>query len=176
VAGGCAREKPPEIPDPALPRPAKVVKEEPKVEVVEASETPVEAPPPPPAPKAEAPKPAPVVAAKPEEAPKPVEAAPAAKAPTIVGTWRAVEMSQRGQVMPAQMNIQFTFGEDGTVSMSMSMEGMPEPHSESGTYTLNGEQITISIRNDSKSGTLKFEGDSRATMEVAEVKVVLERV
>lgn len=173
VAGGCWRESPPEIPD-YIPRVAKPAVETPKVEVAEAPAQPVAAP----EPKPEAPPPPkPVVAAKPIEAPPPPPPAPAAaREPTIVGTWKAVEMSQGGNAMPANVSIQFTFEQDGTLSMSMSMEGMPESQTEKGTYTLNGDQITISIENDAKTGTLRFEGESRVTLEVAEVKIVLERM
>lgn len=174
---GCTRDAPPEIPPyvpPVVAKPVEALKPAPAVEsapppVVEQRPVIVAA--------AEAPKPPPVAApvevAKP--APSPEPAAP--PAPTIIGAWRLVEMIQNGrpEPMPPGMSMVMTFEEGGTVTLAVSGGPMPEAQNMSGTYTLTGDQITITIQNDSKSGTLKFEGNTRAILDMQEVKMTLER-
>lgn len=176
LAGGCVRSGPPEIPPPrSLPAP---VVEERKVEVAVADA---------PKPVAEEvrPVPAPEPARAPEtkpagpvEAPKPPPAPEAPKAPTIVGAWRVTEMSRQGQTMPMPDGVvmTLTFQEGGTLSMSMSGGPMPADQSRNGTWSVTGDQITISMENDAKTGTLTFEGNDRAVIDVTEVKMTLQRM
>jgi len=173
-AGGCGREAPPEIqeyvPLPSAKAAPATQPAEPEA-VVDAH--PQEAPPAA-QPVPEAPPP---VVTRVETAVAPAApAAPAgAKAPTIVGTWRVVEMLHEGraQPMPPGMTMQLTFGEDGT--FAVAMPGMPEERAQQGTYTLNGDQISISVRGEAKTGTRRFEGSNRATLEIDEGKMPLER-
>lgn len=176
IAAGCARSWPPEIPPPrGLPAP---VVEAPKVElaVAEAPKPVVEevrpAPPPEPV-RAPETKPA-----APVEAPKPPPAPEAPKAPTIVGSWRVAEMSRQGQTMPMPDGVvmSFTFQDGGTLSMSMSGGPMPADQNRNGTWSVTGDQITISMENDAKTGTLTFEGNDRAIIDVVEVKMTLQRM
>lgn len=176
-AAGCGREAPPKIQEYVPLRTAKAPATQP-VEPEEVAETPVEGVP---AVEAAAPPPAmavaPPVATEVEKAP--VAAAPAGdKAPTIVGTWRVAEMSRggRSEPMPPGMTMMFTFGEDGTFSISMA--GMPEGAGgdmPKGSYTLNGDQISISAQGESKTGKLSFEGNDRATIDIDEGKMTLVR-
>lgn len=176
-AAGCGREAPPDVQDYVPLRTAKAPATQP-AEPEEVLETPTEA-----APAMEAPPPPVVVSAAPPVATEvekaPVAAAPAeAKAPSIVGAWRVVEMSHRGQAqpLPPGMSMMLTFGEDGTFSMSMS--GGPEgPGGEmpKGTYTVSGDQITISMRGETKTGKFSLEGNSRAIIDIDEAKMTLER-
>lgn len=180
VSTACLREAPPEISDPATSA-RRAAPDKPIEEAEEDSEA-APAPPPPPVAAVAieaAPKP-PAPEAKPAEAAAPVDAAPAAPdKPTIVGTWRIVEGTQRGQPMPPGMNIQFTFGSDGTLSMAMSMPmpdgSPPRSDTQSGTYSLDGDRITISIRNETKTGTLTLEGNTKAILDIDDVKFTLER-
>ena len=171
MMAGCARSLPPEIPDfkpPAARKPAPAVPPPTAKEakpVAEAPPAPVQAPVP------QAPQTQP--AAPPQI--KPV-AAPAAKAPTIVGTWQVVEMSQNGQAqpLPPGASVTLTFAEGGTVSMTMG--GGPEGgQSRQGTYSVSGNSITIAMENESKTGTLTFEGNDRAIIEVEEMRMTLTR-
>ncbi|MCK4342891.1 MAG: lipocalin family protein [Phycisphaerae bacterium] len=121
------------------------------------------------------PEPGPVaVAAVPQAAPQVVEKAAAAS--TIVGTWKVTEMTQRGESMPPELQMELTFGQDGTMTLSMFMEGMPEAMSMSGTYTLSGNQITITMEMDpeSKTGTYSLAGNT-LTIEMEGERMVLTR-
>jgi len=173
---GCIRSSPPEIPD-FKPPPKPVVKEETKpVLAVEAPEPEVvEKPAPEPEPEPIAPVVAEPEPEPPEPEPKPVEPEPAA--PTLVGTWRVTEMSHNGQTMPGfdQMEMTFTFTEEGTVTMSISGGQMPEAMTRDGTYTLSDGQITINIDNQSKTGTCTFDGPNRVTIEIDEGRMVMTR-
>ena len=77
--------------------------------------------------------------------------------------------------MPEGMSMQLTFGQDGTCAMTMTMPGGQQGPGQSGTYSINGEQITISIGGDAKTGTFHFDGDKKVTLEMEEVHLVLER-
>ena len=58
----------------------------------------------------------------------------------------------------------------------MTMSAGPQgTQSRQGTYTLSGDSITISIENETKSGTLTFEGNDRATISMDEMKMTLSR-
>lgn len=177
---GCARSMPPEVSEPRTP--AKIAVRE-RVEPALAADTveaapaaapaPPEAKPEPPKP-AEAPKPAPVVPKAEAPPPPPIEEA---RAPTIVGSWRVSEMTRNGEPMPGldQMDMTFTFGEDNTVTMTMSSPQMPEPQTRSGTYSYADGQITISLDNDTKTGPCTFEGNNKVTLEIEGMKLVLTR-
>lgn len=167
LAAGCWRASPPEIEEFRIPvKPAAV--ETTTSQPVE--QTPVaEAPKPEPRPE-EKPEPskAPVaVAAAPAEAAPPAPEAP--KGPSIVGSWRVTNMSHNGssQPMPPGFEMKWTFGEDGTLRMEMSMGERSE--SKSGTYTVSGDQITLSgIEGSDKTGTVRFSGSDEMSIEVSE--------
>jgi hypothetical protein len=176
LAAGCGREAPPEIHEYV---PIRVAKAAPQTQEAEPEEM-VEAA------AVEAPAaPAPVrqevmVAAAPAAATEVAKApaAPAvAQAPTVLGTWRVVEMSQHGEAMPmpAGMSMQLTFEEGGTLTTVMSMPGMPEPQRQQGTYSVSGDQITLIIGGDAKTGGLRFEGDSRMIVDAGDTRIVLTR-
>lgn len=172
---GCTRSAPPDIPD-FTPPPKPVVTEEVKpVLAVESTESDIEESAPEPKPETEIP-----VAKEPEpEAPppppKPAEPEPAA--PSIVGSWRVTEMSHNGQSSPDfdQMEMTFTFSEDGTFSMSVSGEMLPEAHTQEGTYTIADGQITITAEGRSQSGTYSFDGNDSVTIEIDSARMVLTR-
>jgi hypothetical protein len=169
---GCVRSSPPEIP-PYRPPAARVIKETPFLEIGEITEA-----------VAYTPKPELKPAAKPKpepEAPKPTvkeetKPQPAANTPTLVGTWTAQEMTtQNGVDLSSQMSITFTFGDDGQFSMTMSREGMPQPATQTGTYELSGDQITISVQGQTRTGTCTFDGPNRVTLALNDVRLVLAR-
>jgi len=115
----------------------------------------------------------------PESRPAPSVPAPApAAAPSIIGTWQIAEMSHNGQSvpMPPGMTMNLTFAEGGALTMNMT--GAPEGAgggNQQGSYTLNGNQITITMQNDTKSGTLTFESNNRAILDMQEMRMVLTR-
>lgn len=150
LLGGCPRSGPPEVRKFRPPARTVIVDSAPAELASDVSPTPVvevKREPEPEKPAASAPAPKPVQEAKP--APKPAEA----KAPSIVGTWKITEMSRGGtpMPMPAEMQMTWTFSEDGTFSMSMTAGG--QSHNQEGTYTLADGQITITMKGDSKSGS-----------------------
>jgi hypothetical protein len=176
-AAGCGREAPPDVREYVPTLLAKAPATQP-AEPEEAEEKPAEAAPPMEAPPVQVVATvAPPVATEVERAP--VAAAPSdAKAPSIVGTWRVVEMSHRGQTqpMPPGMSMTLTFGEDGTFGMSMAgAPGGPGEEMPKGTYTVSGEQITISMRGETKTGKFSLDGSSKATIDIDEAKMTLER-
>ena len=117
-AVGCLRGGPPEMPTFRVPLKPRIKNlREPEL----ASGAP-QAPQPAPRPAPQPPKSVQVASAAAPEAPKPAAAAPAPAAPTIVGTWRVVEMAREGQTMPMPpgMNMMVTFTDSGTVSMAVS--------------------------------------------------------
>ncbi len=174
---GCTRALPPDIPEFKPPRTS--VSELPEIVVVSEGGEPApqvaEAPKPEAPPEAPKPKP---VAAAPQEAPPPAaeEQKPEPTAPTIIGTWRVTEMSRNGQVMPemTQMQMTLTFAEDGTVTMSMTHPQRPEPMSRSGTYSISGDQLTITMEGDSKTGPYTLDGN-QLTIEIEEAKLIMTR-
>jgi hypothetical protein len=171
----CARSFPPEIPD-FKPPPEPVAKEEIKPRLAADTAEAVEEAEPEPQPEAERP----VVkeeALKPPE-PEPEPEAAAVQAPTLVGTWRVVEMSKDGETAPGfdQMEMTFTFTEDGTITMTVSSSQMPESHTQEGSYALADGQITITMRDQAKTGTCTFEGNNRVILEVDGGRLTLDRI
>ena len=73
------------------------------------------------------------------------------------------------------MEMTFTFTEDGTVTMSVSGEQMPEAMTREGTYTLSNGEITMNIDNQSQTGSYTFDGNNRVTIEIDEARMVLTR-
>jgi hypothetical protein len=171
---GCGRDAPPEGSEYKVP-PAIVFGESAVPEPASLSGTP--APPPKPVPTA-----APVKVAAPVQAmqkvPEPVKKVESA-APSIIGTWLVSEMSRNGQAMPLPpgMQITFTFAEGGSLTMSVSGEKIPQgKNDQQGSYTLNGEQFTMTMHNKPSSGTCRFEGNDRVTLDMTEAKMVLTRM
>ncbi len=150
---GCGRDLPPETPEfrtPVIkqieiPEP-EIPDEKPAVAVADPMPTPTGAPPPPP------PSPTPTAAAKPMEAPETPR--PAAGAPSIIGTWRVTDMQRDGQSMlpPGGMEMMLTFAEGGTLTMTMTNPHMPESMSRTGTYSIDGDQITLEVEGEPKTG------------------------
>jgi hypothetical protein len=172
---GCYRSSPPEIPE-FKPPPKPVEKAMAPTDVVEAAPQPVADEPPP---EAE-PEPVQVAAVAPpaaEPLPEPEPVMETAQGPTIIGTWRCVEMLYNGQSMPLPEGMEMTmaFSEDGTLTMSTSGGPLPEPQTRQGTYSLDGDQITISMDNEAKTGTCTFDGNDRVTLDIAESQMVLTR-
>lgn len=173
---GCGREVPPEIPDFRIP---------PKIALVDSTVPEVVTDPS--APMGPVPTPLPkraptkasvaVTKAKVAEAPSPTPIPEAPAAPSIVGTWQVTEMSRRGQSqpLPSGMQMTFTFAQDGSLTMSVSGGQMPQAHTQQGTYSLTGNQITITMQNHSKSGTCTFDGNDRVTLEMDESKMTMAR-
>lgn len=178
----CTRESPPDIPEFKPPVKAEVKEEvepEPAADEPAPEPEPEPEPKPKPEPKKEEPKPVRVEQPKPKPEPK-KEEEPAA--PTLVGTWKVTEFSINGESNPMleQMEMTFTFAEGGTVTMSMSHPDMPEgAGTQEGTYKLEGDQITMTIDDEAKTGTCKFEGSNRAALEFTDgdekVKLALTR-
>jgi hypothetical protein len=174
---GCYRSPPPEIPE-FNPPPKPVEKEMAPPEVVEAAPQPVADEPPAEAEIESEPVEAAAAAPPPAEAlPEPEPVMETAQGPTIIGTWRCVEMLHNGQSMPLPegMEMTMTFTADGTVTISSSGGGMPEPYTSQGTYALDGDQITISAENDTQTGTCTFDGNDRMTIDIAGSQMVLMR-
>ncbi len=174
---GCTRALPPDIAE--FKAPSTSVTELPEIVVAgEGGEpAPIVAEAPKPAAPPEAPKPKPVATAPAEAPPPAVEAEKAEPtAPTIVGTWRVTEMSHGGQQMPgmSEMQTTLTFAEDGTLAMNMSHPQMPEPQSKSGTYSISGDQLTITMDGDSKTGPYTLDGN-QLTIEIEQAKLVMTR-
>ncbi len=169
---GCARSLPPEVID--FKPPTMKVTEESKPELVVANPAPqpVVAPPPQPA-RPAASAPAAIVAAPPPTPPQPTKAT----APTIIGTWRVAEMSRNGQSspMPAGMSMSITFSDGGNVSISMSGGPGGAGQDQQGTYTLNENQISMTMRGHVESGTLNFESSNRAVLDLGQTRMVLSR-
>jgi hypothetical protein len=94
-----------------------------------------------------------------------------------VGTWQIVEMSHRGQPspMPPGMTMTLTFAEGGSLSMTMSGGPAPAGQSRQGSWSLSGNQITVTMENDTKTGSLTFEGPDRAILDLEEAKMTLSR-
>jgi hypothetical protein len=172
---GCYRSPPPEIPE-FKPPPKPVAAETAPPATAEEAPAPVaEEPPPEPEPE---PQPIDVAVPLPSEPPPaPEPEKQTARGPTIIGTWRCVEMLYNGQSMPLPegMEMTMTFSEDGTLTMSTSGGPLPEPHTQQGTYALDGDQITISMGNEAKTGTCTFDGNDRVTLDIAESQMVLTR-
>jgi len=171
---GCWRPSPPEMRK--FRKPAKAVVQE--VAPPAAADTgPLEAVEPKPEPPPPEPvRPAPPVQRPPPE-PNPAPQAEATPSASIVGSWRVTEMSHNGQTidMPGGMQMIYTFTDSGTVSMSVSGENLPQGHSQEGAYTLSDNQITISLRGQSKTGTYKLEGTDRLILEMDGARIVLTR-
>lgn len=166
----CARESPPEIRQFVPPVVRMIAEDEPTSRPVVAAAPEPEAPVPT-SPPATAPAPVEIVEA-PVEEPEPV--APAA--PSIVGAWRVVEMSRQGQTqpMPPGMDMVWTFDESG--SYSMSMTGGPGGGQQvDGSYTLSGDSITISMPNQTESGTVTFNGNDQMTFDLSEAVITFAR-
>lgn len=161
ILGACWRADPPEVPEFRVPaaRSAAVRMPEqvdPGPVPVAAEMAPVEAPPPPP------PPPPPKVNAD-AAAPPPAVPAAGPASNTIVGTWRVTEMMEGGeQEMPPGASMILTFNADGSMSLSMGMEGMPEPMTMAGSYTVNGNQLTMTIAEhpETKTGTFSVDGNT----------------
>lgn len=174
---GCGRESPPEVPAYKVP-PAIVFEESTIPEPLPLSGIPTASPKP-------VPPPAPVKVQTSVQAEQKV-VAPAAKTapsgPSLIGSWRVVEMSVNGQSMPASSGMQITmiFAEGGTLTTTVSAPQMPEGKTDQGSYTVNNDQITMTSRNQSRTGTFRFEDPNRITLEMTEgnsqLKLVLTRM
>jgi hypothetical protein len=172
VLPGCGRDLPPEILK-FVPPVKQAVVDSTVPEVVKEPSAPADVPKP-------KPKPAPVKQAVVEAAPPPapvVEAKPEKKEPTILGTWTVVEMSHNGQSqpMPPGMQMTLTFEEGGSVTMSMSGDQMPEARTTQGTYSLTDGQISLTVGNDTQTGTCSFEGENRLVLDFTKAEMVLTR-
>ena len=80
---------------------------------------------------------------------------PAMAEESAAGTWYLVEMTQNGVVInPAEMGMNWTItlNEDGTASNSMTMMG--ETQEKEGTWTQEGETVTITIDDQPQAFTL----------------------
>lgn len=172
----CYRDAPPDIAKFEPPR-SEVVEEKPRVEKVVSTAPAVEEPPPPPvvqAPQPPQPETKPAVVEKPAEQPP-----PAPTAPTIVGTWRAaMSPKNSSEAMPAGMEVTMTFGADGSFTMTMSMSAMPEPRTQTGSYSVSDGSITLTVegQGDAKTGTLSFEGNDKASIDIEQVRMDLTRM
>jgi outer membrane biosynthesis protein TonB len=177
---GCTRSSPPEVAE-FRPPPKKVVEEKIPPQVV-SDTAPSVAEPPKPEPKAEPEKPKETAPpAKPETKPEPKpEKKEESAAPTIIGSWKVVEMSHAGQSrpLPDGMEMIYIFTEDGTLNMEMSGGPLPEAQTKQGSYTLSGQQVTITVDGHSQTATYSFDGPDRLIleMETGEAKVTLSRV
>ncbi len=173
LVAGCARSLPPEVPEFKVPAARKPAQSAPAAS--EPARAVAEAPP------AEAPAPPPAPVEKPASAPAPPPAAPvkveAPKEPSIIGSWQVVEMSHNGQVqqMPAGVTMTFTFAEGGSLSMGMTGGPAEAGGARQGTYSVSGGQITVSMENETRTGSLTFEGNDRAVMDFTEARMVLSR-
>jgi outer membrane biosynthesis protein TonB len=174
VLWGCYRSSPPELPE-FRPPPKKIVKETAPPEAVEdAPEPEYEEPPEPepePEPLAATPAPQPAAAAP---QPKTQEEAPAA--PTIIGTWRMTDMLINGQSMmpPGEgLEMTFTFAEGGVLTASRSGP-LPEPHTAQGSYTIDGNQITMTMEGDTQTGTFTLDAHV-LTLNFDQMQMVLTR-
>lgn len=181
LLAGCARSLPPDIPEFKPPKPAVTEETRPEAVVDTAEPVPEESEPEPePDPEPEPPELAQTPAPAPSK-PEPETAKQQPQAPTLVGTWRVSEFSMNGETSPefGQIEMTFTFAEGGTVTMSVSGGPMPEARTTEGTYTLTDGQITMSIDNDTQTGTYSFEGNDRVTLafeqEGQKVRMVLTR-
>lgn len=160
---GCWRDSPPEIQE--FRPPAAHVEEAPATQpTTQPSTAVVEAPK-----VEEAPEAKPQVvkaAATAEAAPVAEPVKEATKAPTIIGTWRLTSVTHGGRQenIPPGMEMKLTFAEDGTTTMSMSMQG--QSRDETGSYTLEGKQITMTQRGKTQTGTITFSGNDDMTLEM----------
>ncbi len=167
----CARESPPEIRQFVPPAVRMIAEDEPTSRPVVAAAAPEPEAPKPTSQPTTAPAPVEIVEA-PAEEPEPV--APAA--PSIVGSWRVVEMSRQGQAqpLPPGMDMVWTFDESG--SYSMSMTGGPGGGQQvDGSYTLSGDSITIMMPNQTESGTVAFNGNDQMTFDLSEAVITFAR-
>jgi len=174
---GCGRDEPPEIPEFRIP--AKVALVDSTVPEVVPDPSASAVPTPTPMPKAEPTKgPSPAAKTKAPETAPPTPTPEPVAGPSIVGTWQVTEMSHRGQShpMPAGMQMTFTFGQDGSLTMSTSGGQMPQAITQQGTYTLSGNQLTVTMQNQTKTGACTFEGNDKLTLEVDEAKMVMARM
>jgi len=175
MLSGCYRSSPPEVPE-FHPPPKQVAEYAPTPEIGEDTSVAMDGKPPPEREPEEAAETtvAPATAA-PSSTPQPKESP--AQGPTIIGTWRMIEMTRNGQLhpMPDGMEFLFTFAEDGTVSTSRSGGGMPESQTMQGTYTFTGDQITLSMEGETKTGTCTFDGNDRLTLDTDEGRITLTR-
>jgi len=106
--------------------------------------------------------------------PAPPEAAPAA--PSIVGTWRMVQMiDQTGQPqpMPPGASMTLTFSADGQITVQQQFGDMN--NSETGSYTVSVDQITLTVDGEPKTGTYTVTA-TQLTIVIDEGTVVCERV
>ncbi len=172
LVSGCPRSSPPEVRKFRPPGRIGIVDSMPAEVVADVS--PSRPPEPPPVPElVEAPPARTTAPAAVMVAAKPVAPPPEApRVATIVGTWRAIEMSHNGQTMPmpAEMQMTWTFTADGAFKMSAGQ--MSE--SMEGTYTTSGDQITITMRGESKTGAYQLDGD-RLTINIDQGKITLQR-
>ncbi len=171
MLSGCYRSSPPKIPE-FLPPSEPAARELTTPEAVKGkTEAWTEKAEPEPEPESTA-KPAPSAEPPPED--KPAEAAVAE--PSIIGTWQVREITQSGQAMPFPegMEMTMTFAEGGSVSMSMSGDMMPEAQAFQGTYSLEGDRITVSMQGETKSGTYSLDGDT-LTLDFEDGRMVLSR-
>jgi uncharacterized protein (TIGR03066 family) len=171
---GCWRDSPPEVQE-FRPPVARVVADAPATQpATQPSAAVAEVPKPQEAPEVKpesAKAPATAVAASPS--PEPVKES--AKAPTIVGTWQMTKATRSGQQqeMPAGLEMRFTFNEDGTLAMSQSFQG--QSHDMSGSYTLSGNQITMTMMDRTVTGSVVFNGDNEITLDIDNSQMTLAR-
>jgi hypothetical protein len=69
----------------------------------------------------------------------------------------------------------FIFAEDGTLTQSASGGPMPEAQTNSGTYTLNDNSLTLEMQGQSQSGTVTFEGTNGMIFEMDQGRMTLTR-
>jgi hypothetical protein len=179
VAGllaGCFRDPPPELtkfipppaPEPVQDEPTPAVASDEPAPMAEISEPEPEpevtdlAPPPP--------------AATPTQTAAPAVTS-AAPAPTLIGSWRLINMIRNGEPqMPPGMDLVITFEEGGTTTMSMSSPQMPEPMSRQGTWSTSGDDsITITFEGDSQTGTYTLTRTT-LTINIQEGQMELQRL
>jgi hypothetical protein len=86
-------------------------------------------------------------------------------------------MSHGGQPMPMPggMTMKFQFAEGGVLTMSMSGGPQGAGADRQGTYSVDGGKITMSMQNETKSGTIAFEGPDRVILDFTEAKMTLTR-
>lgn len=170
---GCMRSDPPEVTE--FKPPKKVEEERKVVQVADTGEALPDEKKPEPQPEA---KPEAKPERKPE--PKPEEKKEDPKqdpqGPSIIGTWKMVSMERDGQSMdmPPEMNITMTFQEGGTMTMRQEHSQMPEANEMEGTYTIDGDQLSITVMGDTKSGAFEFDGANTLYLNI-EGRVKLER-
>lgn len=169
IVSGCGRDYPPEIRK-FIPPVEETVQETHTNQAPDTTPEPETKAPPPPEPK-KVEKTAAPAPAKPKPKPKPV----VVDAPSIVGSWQVVKMPGADE-MPEGMEMTATFTEDGTFTMNISIPQAPEPQTMEGTYTVDGDQITVTMMGETKTGTFRFDGPDTLILEIDGDEMTLSRM